>query len=271
MTTEFRHLSIERRQELTWVTIDRTRDRNSIHTGLMTEIEQCLALLEDNGTRAVAFTGAGDSYFIGGADGIEMMQLTPEQARAFSARIQGLFNRLESSELITVAAINGLCFGGGFEFALACDLRVAAAAARIGLPEVKVGLIPGGGGTQRLPRLVGVGKATELILSGRLVRPAEAERLGLIHLAVTDGRLDAGVDRLLAPILKQPPYALRLAKRALLASRREPFDAGMAAESQCFSRCFERPFFRDLMQRQLREGVLTTSEDTSKLQRKKRP
>jgi enoyl-CoA hydratase/carnithine racemase len=265
MKTKFRHLSLDRREAVTWVTIDRTRDRNSIHTGLMAEVEQCLAVLEENGTRAAVFTGAGETYFIGGADGIEMMQLSRKQAQAFSSRIQGLFDRLESSTLITVAAINGLCFGGGFEFALACDLRVAGPGARIGLPEVKVGLIPGGGGTQRLPRLVGTGKAMELILSGRLVNPAEAEKLGLIHLAVEDGLLNDAVDRLLTPILKQPHHALRLAKQAVLAADREPSNAGMAVESECFGRCFESSFFRDLMQQQLRDGVLTTSEDTSKL------
>ena len=265
MKTDFRQLVLYQRGAVTRVTINRARDRNSINSNLMAEVEQSLAYLEHNGTRAVVFTGAGENYFIGGADGIEMMQLSPKQAREFSTRIQGLFKRLESSTMITVAAINGLCFGGGFEFAMACDLRVAGPGARIGLPEVKVGLIPGGGGTQRLPWLVGMGKAMELILSGRLVKSTEAERLGLIHLAVEEGQMDAGIDRLLAPILKQPHYALSLAKQAVLAARQRPPDAGMAAESECFSRCFEDSFFKDLMRRQLKEGVLTTSEDTSKL------
>lgn len=257
----FRQLLIDNRGEVTWVTINRDRDRNSINTELMAELEGALKYLEAGATRAVVFTGAGQKYFIGGADGIEMMQLSPDQAQKFSSRIQSVLNRLESSSLITVAAINGLCFGGGYEFALACDLRVAGPAARIGLPEVKVGLIPGGGGTQRLPRLLGMGKALELILSGRLVKADEAERLGMIHLAVGENQLASGVDRLLGPILKQPHYALRLAKQAVLASRRELPDSGLAVESECFSRCFERPFFRDLMHQQLRDGLLSTTEN----------
>lgn len=260
MTDKFRQLLIDNRGQVTWVTINRARDRNSINTELMAELEGVLQYLEDDASRAVVFTGAGDRHFIGGADGIEMMQLAPDQAQAFSERIQAVFNRLESSPLITVAAINGLCFGGGLEFALACDLRVAGPGARIGLPEVKVGLIPGGGGTQRLPRLLGIGKAMELILSGRLVKADEAERLGMIHLAVGENQLASGVDRLLGPILKQPHYALSLAKQAILASSQGSIDHGQAVESECFSRCFERSYFRDLMHQQLREGLLNTTE-----------
>ena len=269
MNDNFRQLLIDNRGEVTWVTINRARDRNSINTDLMAELEGALKYLETDATRAVVFTGAGQKYFIGGADGIEMMQLSPNEARAFSERIQGVFNRLENSPLITVAAINGLCFGGGYEFAMACDLRVAGPGARIGLPEVKVGLIPGGGGTQRLPRLLGMGKAMELILSGRLVKADEAERLGMIHLAVGENQLASGVDRLLGPILKQPHYALGLAKQAVLASRQGPFDRGMTVESECFSRCFERPFFRDLMHQQLRDGLLSTTEKIPRAKKEK--
>jgi enoyl-CoA hydratase len=245
------------------VTINRPGDRNSMNSALMAEIERALDHLESAETRVAVFIGAGDAYFIGGADGVEMMRLSSEQAWAFSQTIQGLFNRLEQSPMVTVAAINGLCFGGGYEFALSCDLRVAGPGARIGLPEVKVGLIPGGGGTQRLPRLVGLGRALELILSGRLVKAEEAERLGLIHLAVEDGDLKSGVQRLLAPILKQPQYALSLAKTAVYASQGGSLDVGLAVESERFSRCFERDFFAELMGRQLRQGLLVTSEDVS--------
>ena len=139
-------LLVDNRGDICWVTIDRPVDRNSMNTALMEELERLLAETEKTSTRAMVFRGAGVQHFIGGADGIEMMQLDPEGAFRFSARIQHLFNRMEESPLILVAAISGLCFGGGFEFAMACDLRLASEGARIGLPEVKVGLIPGGGG-----------------------------------------------------------------------------------------------------------------------------
>ena len=179
-------LILDHQKEICFITINRVNDRNSINTPLMKELELALTETEKTAARAVVFRGAGDTHFIGGADGIEMMQLDPEGASAFSARIQNLFNRMEENPLILVAAINGLCFGGGYEFALACDFRIAGETARLGLPEVKVGLIPGGGGTQRLPRLVGVGKAMEMILSGRLYEAEEALRMGLIHRVVPD-------------------------------------------------------------------------------------
>jgi len=263
MNKAWKHLIVESRGEVCWVTINRPHDRNSIHSELMAELVQMLEKLEKTATRALVFTGAGESYFIGGADGIEMMQCDREGAKAFSARIQGLFSRMEASPLIVVAAINGLCFGGGFEFALACDLRVASVKARIGLPEVKVGLIPGGGGTQRLPRLVGFGRAMEMILSGRLFKGIEAAEIGLVHRVVEPEHLSDGVDQLLKPVLRQPQYALSLAKGAVHAYRSGSLEQGLETESEQFSRCFEHPFFPDLMVKQLNEGTLETTTNIS--------
>jgi len=265
MTEPFKHLIVKPEGEICWVTINRPRDRNAIHSELMAELTRMLDGMEETTIRALVFTGAGDTYFIGGADGIEMMQCNGEEARNFSSRIQGLFLRMEASPLILVAAINGLCFGGGYEFALACDLRVALEDARIGLPEVKVGLIPGGGGTQRLPRLVGFGRAMEMILSGRLYKGSEAEGMGLVNLAVPPDGLSAGVEELLKPILRQPRYALSLAKRAVHDAKRESLEQGLKTESEQFSRCFEHDFFPDLMIRQLKEGTLETTADVSGL------
>jgi enoyl-CoA hydratase/carnithine racemase len=271
MAERFKYLLLDDRSETVHVTINRPQDRNSINSCLMAEIVSLLDQVEKTSARALVFSGAGETYFIGGADGVEMMQLSPNEARAFSKRIQALFNRIEASPLITVAAINGLCFGGGYEFALACDFRVASETARIGLPEVKVGLIPGGGGTQRLPMLVGMGKAIEMILSGRLYKGTEAAEMGLVHLTVSPGRLDAGVRQVLDPVLKQPQYALSLAKHAVYASRSQCLPDGLAVESEQFSRCFEGDFFLDLMQRQLADGSLATSEDVARTARKEKP
>ena len=143
MAKEYSRMSVENQGELCWVRINRPGDRNSIDSVLMKELGQVLREVEKTQARAIIFTGMGDTYFIGGADGVEMMQCDPKGALAFSTRIQKLFNRMETSPLILVVAINGLCFGGGFEFAMACDLRVASEEASIGLPEVKVGIIPG--------------------------------------------------------------------------------------------------------------------------------
>ncbi len=259
MVKEYSRIVVERQGELCRVTINRPGDRNSIDSLLMKELEQMLKRAEKTEVRAIIFTGMGDTYFIGGADGIEMMQCNPEGALDFSDRIQKLFNRMEASPLILVAAINGLCFGGGFEFAMACDLRVATEEASIGLPEVKVGIIPGGGGTQRLPRLVGMGRAMQMILSGKLYKGQEAFELGLVHSVVPGNQLYREAEKILEPILRNPQYALSQAKRAVRASCQGPLTSGLKVEREAFKRCFSHDYFVELMRKQIKEGVLKTT------------
>ena len=261
MFGSFTRLLIEQDNDFLTVCINRPGDRNSIDSTLMDELVNMLANAEASDVRVVVFKGAGDTYFIGGADGIEMMQCDPEGGRAFSTKIQTLFNRMETSPLILIAAINGLCFGGGFEFAMACDFRIAAESARIGLPEVKVGLIPGGGGTQRLPRLVGTGKAMQMILSGKLFPGQQALDQGLVHLCVPDEDLAYECRKFMEPILKNPQYALSQAKLSVKAAQNNALAKGLERESEAFQRCFEHDFFSDLMCRQMKEGVLETTAE----------
>ena len=166
---------------------------------------------------------------------------------------------MEASPLILVAAINGLCFGGGFEFAMACDLRVASEEARMGLPEVKVGIIPGGGGTQRLPRLIGMGRAIEMILSGKLYKGREAWKMGLVHSVVPPNQLLKEAERILEPVFRNPQHALSQAKRAVRASSQKTLTDGLRVESEAFSRCFSHDYFLQLMRKQLKEGSLKTT------------
>ena len=257
----YTRLIVEQDGDLLNVCINRPGDRNSIDSILMDELVRMLETAEISGVRVVVFSGSGSTYFIGGADGIEMMQCDSEGGWAFSKKIQALFNRMEKSPLILGAAINGLCFGGGFEFALACDFRIAAESARIGLPEVKVGLIPGGGGTQRLPRLVGTGKAMQMILSGKLYPAAQAFERGLVHLCVPDADLDQQCRTFMQPILKNPQYALSQAKLSVKAAQNYPFADGLQKENRAFQRCFEHDFFKDLMCRQMAEGILETTQE----------
>ncbi len=259
MGKEYSRVLVDPRGEICWVTIHRPEDRNSIDTALMKELAQILRETEKTPARAIVFTGEGATHFIGGADGIEMMQCTPKGARTFSVRIQNLFNRMEVSPLILVAAINGLCFGGGFEFAMACDLRVASEEARIGLPEVKVGIIPCGGGTQRLPRLVGMGRAMEMILTGKLYKGKEACEMGLVHSVVPPDQLLKEAERILGPVFRNPQYALSQAKRAVRASSQNNLANGLRVESEAFSRCFTHDYFLRLMRQQLQEGTLKTT------------
>ncbi|HPK53150.1 MAG TPA: enoyl-CoA hydratase/isomerase family protein, partial [Smithellaceae bacterium] len=216
MTGKYENLIVKNKGDICIVTFYRPGDRNSLDYQTMDEVESVVAEMEKSAARAIIFTGGGDSYFIGGADGTLMMQCSSREVGEFSARFQNFLNKLEDSSLITMAAINGLCFGGGYEFALACDLRIASTKARIGLPEVKVGLIPGGGGTQRLPRLVGIGKAMEMILTGRLYKGEEAMQQGLVHqVAAPEALLAAAETYLQDRIFCNPQYALILAKRAV--------------------------------------------------------
>jgi enoyl-CoA hydratase/carnithine racemase len=263
----YTRLKVEHAGEICWVTINRPADRNAIDSELMAEIEAFLAAAEQTDARAAVFSGAGETHFIGGADGVEMMLCDAQGARAFSERIQTLFARMEQSAMILTAAINGLCFGGGFEFALACDLRLAAESARIGLPEVKVGIIPGGGGTQRLPRLVGSGRAMEMILSGTLYSGRQALALGLVNRVAPADRLRSEAEAMLAPILRNPRHAIVQAKRAVNAAQ-QSFAEGLRAERDAFGRCFENDFFVQLMHRQLREGLLKTTRPLSERKEK---
>ena len=251
---------VEVQQDIYWVIINRPGDRNSINTPLMEEIEQILTEAEKSSARAIVFTGAGDTYFIGGADAIEMMQYDPEGALAFSGRIQRLFKRMEESPLILIAAINGLCYGGGCEFALACDFRIAGETARMGLPEVRVGIIPGGGGTQRLPRLVGKGKALEIILRGRLYGAKEALDIGLVHYVVPKDELNAETTKFLEPFFKNPQHALSHAKKAVQASQNNIFTDGLHVESQEFKECFKNNFFVNEICSQVKTGVMMTTQ-----------
>jgi len=262
---KYGHLLVEDMGDVCTVVINRPGDRNSMNSEMMRELIDLIVKMERADKRALIFTGAGETYFIGGADGIEMMQCDADGARRFSQRIQDLFNRMEASPLILVAAINGLCFGGGFEFAMACDVRIASTDSRIGLPEVKVGLIPGGGGTQRLPRLVGEGKAMEMILSGNLYKGSDALQMGLAHRVVKTQDLLKEAHEFLKPILLRPQYALSLAKHAIYASRGQSLESGLEVEKEQFGLCFEQNFFPDLMRRQIKEGLLQTTAEISQL------
>lgn len=270
MSKAYSFSMVEIQQDIYRVIINRPGDRNSINTPLMEEIEQILTEAEKSSARAVVFTGAGDTFFIGGADALEMMQYDPEEAMAFSGRIQKMFTRMEESPLILVAAINGLCYGGGYEFALACDFRIASDTARMGLPEVRVGIIPGGGGTQRLPRIVGKGKALEIILKGRLYEAKEALDIGLVHQVFPKEELNTGTTKFLEPFFKNPQHALSHAKKAVQFSQNNVFADGLRAESREFKECFKNDFFVNEICSQVKTGIMPTTKALAEVLKKQR-
>src|SRR5690606_597544 len=193
------------------ITVNRPEKRNALNAAVRRELIQALdALAADGDVRVLILTGAGEKAFIAGADVAEFAQRTPlEQRGAMSGRTAA--EALAAFPLPTIAMINGYALGGGCELALACDLRVAARSARLGQPEIKLGLIPGAGGTQRLPRLVGLGAAMRLVLTGELIGAEEAARIGLVDLVVDDAELAPRTQELARTIASHSPVAVRLA------------------------------------------------------------
>jgi enoyl-CoA hydratase/carnithine racemase len=257
---QFPNLAVDEAHGALWVTLDRPGDRNSLDSETIAQLLAQLESAEAAGVRAIVYRGRGETYFMGGADGVEMYRLRPDEARQFSVRIQGLFSRMEKSPLLLIAAMDGLCFGGGLEFALACDLRVASDRSRLGLPEVKLGIIPGGGGTQRLPRVVGFGRAVEMILGGRLRSAREALEAGLVHAVVPATELTSWAAEAVTRVNTIPAFAFAAAKQAVYASRDLPLDEGLKLEAERFAACFAESFFADQVSQQLRDGRLQSTK-----------
>ncbi len=181
-------LHLTRLDELALVTLDRPEVLNALNFELLRDLDAALDQVAGGDARALFVTGAGDRAFCAGADIKELMGRSLRAQREGAAFGQAIFAKLDALPMPSMALINGYAFGGGLELALACTLRLAARSARLGLPEIKLGLIPGYGGTQRLPRLIGEARGLEIILTGRTVEAEEAERIGLVN-RVVDGDL----------------------------------------------------------------------------------
>lgn len=195
------------------------------------------ALRTDGEVRAVVLTGAGEKAFIAGADIAEFRDATPiRQYRSMQAG--NIYSLVEEFPKPVIAMINGYCLGGGCELAMACDIRIAADRAKLGQPEVNLGIIPGGGGTQRLPRLVGEGQALRLILSGEMIGAEEAKAIGLVEEVVPATELRERTLALARTIASKSPIALQAAKESVHAARRMPLDEGLKFERAWFGLLF---------------------------------
>jgi len=205
----YEHLLVERDGGVAWVTVNRPEKLNALSGGVIEELDRAFnAVGSDAEVTAVAVTGAGDRAFVAGADIEELNRLTPIDAKEFSLRGQAVFDRIENMSKPVVAAVNGFALGGGCELAMACHYRIASTAAAFGQPEVKLGLIPGFAGTQRLPRLVGKGRALEILTTGRMVPAEEAAQIGLVNALCEPEELKAKVGELLDSILANGPLAV---------------------------------------------------------------
>ena len=198
-----------------WTILGESR-LNALSRSMLAEFEALLgAASSAKGARCIIVTGAGEKAFCAGADLKERVSMTKEDVRLFLDALHRTFRLIERSDKLFIAAINGVAFGGGTELALACDLRVAAAHAQLGLLEVKLGIIPGAGGTQRLSRLVGLGRAKDLILTGRRVRASEALDIGLVDRLAPPGGLLQAAHELASSVAANGPIAISAAKHAI--------------------------------------------------------
>ena len=205
---EFAHILVERIEAVSVVTVNRPTVLNALNAVTIGELDHCVEALEaDASTRAIVLTGAGERAFIAGADISELSEMTPVTARELARRGQALCDRIERSRKPVIAAINGFALGGGCEVAMACAFRFAADTARLGQPEINLGLLPGYGGTQRLPRLIGPGRALEMLLSGDMVDAQEAWRLGLVNRVVPAAGLLDEARAMAATLSEKPPVA----------------------------------------------------------------
>jgi enoyl-CoA hydratase len=219
------------------LTIDRQEKRNALNAAVRTALSGALTQAEtEPAVRVVVFTGAGDQAFVAGADVSEFAGRTPiEQREVMRA---GLFDDVWNFPKPTIAMINGYCLGGGCELALACDLRIGADSAKLGQPEVRLGIIPGGGATQRLPRLVGYGKALQLVLTGEIVDAVSAYEIGLLDEIVPAEELRERTFEIARSMAEKSPVTLALAKRALRAASEMPLSAGLTYERELFALAF---------------------------------
>jgi enoyl-CoA hydratase len=226
---------VEKADRIAWVTLNRPEKLNALNNEVLEELEQIFADLEqDAEVGVVVLTGAGEKAFVAGADIAELRTLDTAGARVQALRGQAVYQRIESLPKPVIAAVNGFALGGGCELALACHIRIASETARFGLPEVSLGLIPGYGGTQRLPRLVGKGVALDMILSGDMVPAADALRMGLVSRVVPAADLKAAATKLAKTILSRGPLALRSALACVNEGIEMPQDQGLQYEAAMF-------------------------------------
>ncbi len=217
------------------ITIDRPKVLNALNAQTVAEIGEAFeAAREDASVKCVILTGGGEKAFVAGADINELAQMTPISGKATAEKGQRVFRAIERFPKPVIAAVNGFALGGGCELALACHMRIASENAKLGLPEVTLGIIPGYGGTQRMARLLGKGKALELILTGDRIGAEEAERIGLVNKVVPADQLMATCEEMARKIATRGPLAVSAAIEAVMSGSEMPFDEGQILEATLF-------------------------------------
>lgn len=236
---ELKNVVFEKHGNIGTVTINRPKALNALNSETLKDLEMVLDVLEnDNDIYVVVLTGAGEKAFVAGADIAEMKDLNEEQGREFGILGNNIFRRLEKLQKPVIAAINGFALGGGCELAMSCDIRIASEKSKFGQPETGLGITPGFGGTQRLPRIVGLGKAKELIYTGDVIKADEALRIGLVNKVVPVENLKEEVMALANKIAANAPIAVKLCKDAIDRGMQVDIDSSILVEAEDFGKCF---------------------------------
>lgn len=236
---ELKNVILEKEDHLAIVTINRPKALNALNSETLNDLNLVLDDLEkDNNIYAVILTGAGDKSFVAGADIAEMKDLNEEQGKEFGTLGNNVFRRLEDLNKPVIAAISGFALGGGCEISMACDIRIASEKAVFGQPEVGLGITPGFGGTQRLARIVGLGKAKELIYTAQNIKADEAYRIGLVNKVVALENLMDEAKAMANKIIANAPIAVRLCKDAINRGMQVDIDSAVKVEAEDFGKCF---------------------------------
>ncbi|SDO98883.1 enoyl-CoA hydratase-related protein [Desulforhopalus singaporensis] len=236
----FENIVFEQSDGIAKITINRPKALNALNKQTLLELQSCLAevALNTAGIRSVIITGSGEKSFVAGADISYMQPLDPAGGKTFASLGHKVMAMVENLPQPVIAAVNGFALGGGCELAISCDIRYASDNAKFGQPEVNLGVIPGFGGTQRLPRLIGKGLANELLFSGKMIDSAEAERIGLVNRVYPQEQLMEESMKLAAMIASRGPGAVRLCKESVNNGMEMDLNRGCAYETDLFALCF---------------------------------
>jgi enoyl-CoA hydratase len=233
------NLIVEAENDIAIVTVNRPKSLNALNSETLSELDACFSKIEKRkDVKALILTGAGEKAFVAGADISEMVNATPGAGRAMSLLAYEAFGKLENMPQVTIAAVNGFALGGGCEISMACDIRIASENAKFGQPEVGLGILPGFGGTQRLPRLVGKGRAKELIFTADTIDAQEAYRIGLVNKVVPQAELLDYCKKMAEKIISKGSYAVSLAKSAINSGLDMDIASGLKLEANIFGLSF---------------------------------
>lgn len=235
----FTNLLFENSAGIGLITVNRPKALNALNYDTMQELDSLLDdIARDETVKAVIITGSGEKSFVAGADITEMQPLGAIEGRNWGKFGQKVFNKVENLPQPVIAAVNGFALGGGCELAMACDIRIASDKAKFGQPEVTLGIVPGFAGTQRLPRLVGKGRAKELLFTGDIIDAGEAYRIGLVNKVTTADELMGAAKAMAEKIMSRAPVAIKLCKAAVNEGMDVDLDSGTAYEAEVFGLCF---------------------------------